>query len=343
MASLLVHGRPDYHFFEVPGSPEESYTSQEGKLIRTFHTRWDERWSFAAALIGWSEIARESDQEVFGVPVGVTRQMVRHTPIPYDEIGHLVTPAKAKTSEDLAFAAWLYPSQVVSIKGIGPKADSFYADNPTGRGPSDIYKHAEVKILFEKMSFRIPSNANYKHDGTSTNYVTRFVAPTSRIASFPFGLMKYADGSGQVALNQQYRVEHILEYVMIWHQVPIETYNVLEFVQHIKGFVGTLNNAVFENYSKGTVLMTSCRFNFYEQIMGGWATDVYMTFHVLSYRDVNNEVYFPERGHNFFFHFTDYDLVKTTGGTYNPGDANTQKHGVYLLRDFDELFLYPIS
>jgi hypothetical protein len=348
MAILQNGPLPPVDYSERPGSPEESYVGQEGKVTRTFDVAWDERWLFMQSALGFSYVATANGGKF----------VTRFPPWAYPGV------------QDVDFASvdnWLYATSVERVEGLGYPSDLVRGQNP--KDAQDVYRYeiARVTLGFTSLSYRVFTDEQMANlvlnegDGTFSQaaldsygnpdeasllrYVSRHVQPNSEYLRLPGGQMLWAtnDSGGMLQAPSgavgQGKILATLEIQYTWHQVPL-------FPRHIFDYIGCVNNdgtlgapaalldlssgsLVFQdnapglvgtgNFAPGTLLLTGIELKPYRQIVGTYAFDI--TYRMKYFSAINPQTgqkYSPERGHNYFLRWQGgtnygYELLTATG------------------------------
>src|SRR5581483_7616770 len=158
MAFLVVNGiRLTYA--ERPGSPEESFASQTGRVRRTFDVPWPQRWTFCQAMLGWSEFVQTAPGYGY---------ISRTPPQAYDAIGRIATGENGQ-----GFQPWLYASSIERMEGVGlPGQGAGVNDvgslgvSPAANGGLELfddnnifqYAFARITVGYEALPYRVVSD-----------------------------------------------------------------------------------------------------------------------------------------------------------------------------------------
>ncbi len=354
----------DVHAVEIPGSPHEVYQAGQAHVVRTFDVPWDERWHFAAAMIGYPVLA----------PDGSGGQYIkRHVPN-----GFLDWP-------DLRGQPWLFATQVQSIEGRGPRPEEV---DPEGTGR---YEKARVQILYESLNytvkpdeecrtapieilgglfreaFGLPAEQVITDESLLKRYVTRQIQPTAEALILPRGAFKWTGQPtpGVPVANTNTRIQPSAEVVYTWHHVPgipqaardlLGSVNSTQFDPLLKlrrdvrqepvhapqgGVINTI--VTEEGFAPETLLLTGVEVKPHRSIVGVKVYDVVYKFkHLDQKTDLPDGV--TTAGHNYFLRYitvagdptsnrVEYQLITRTG------TANGRR--VFAANEFRLLFQGP--
>jgi hypothetical protein len=275
-------------FKERPGSPDESYSNGQAVIRRTFDVAWSDRWKFITSMIGF--------------PINLVTPLQRETPPSY--------PVETFNGSN-----WLFPVALDKCEGVGP---------PFSDGDIARYQFARVTIRYESLTYKVAEDEASGDEGGSgvpSRFVTKTSQPSAEYLTLPQGGFKWENSNVPVTGGRgQIVPSSLINYT--WHQVPA-----LPDAVTSGKYVGTVNDAIFDKYAKGTLLCTGIDSKPYRAINGMLVYDV--TFRLKYYEPQGNG-----KGHNYFFRYTGANLTfekLTIGG--NIGGVT-----VYPKQDFSKLF-----
>lgn len=297
---------------ERPGSPQEQYTAQEGKVVRTVLVPWRERWQHIRDWLKPPFVQQRLNLDVsrneISREIPLTEEETREwIPLGIDEFGNLIS---------IRSEPWLYATDILSVRGI----------KPLGKNANDVmeYEWAEVEISFEKRSYVVRSDEEMRalyrgrgddpDDGRFSDYgpssppasgkgdifqrathgetgivnisraVTRIAQPNSRVIHFPFGKMFY-DNDGKVAINGVVAVEPHTEVILTWHDVPTSEDLIWKQVRHIASFTGAVNSINFFGYDSGRLLFNGMGVTKHFSCLGHRLSNFIMRFGYVTFTD----------------------------------------------------------
>lgn len=267
MATLSLFGN-SVSYDEVPGSPQEMVQGDGFKVRRTFLVEWNKRWLFVYGMLGGPYFNP--------VPLLDYGWISRRLPQ-----GYKTTASGLGGNGGLPSGHWMFPLSVEGIEGLG-KILSVDADGVA------TYEKAKVSLLYETVTWKILSDAKMKENGyvdpsfgnpdeaTVQRYVTKFYQPTAEYLTLPFMGMVWSEQlSTPVDLSvQPVAVPGSLgvlvpatEIMYLWRQVPGRP---LALDTHI----GSVNDAEFDGYRRGTLLLTSIDLKPYRWFLGQIVWDI---------------------------------------------------------------------
>ncbi len=214
-------------YAELVGSPQEAYEGQQGRVTRQFLVDWDKRWGLCQGLLGWSK--------VFKTAGGVT-YIQRIPPLPYKENSQAFEQAIDDTTQEIQ-NFWLYPTQIVSIEGLGLVGKNATATD--GTPPYSSYTHiavppnteacnyrkAKVTVSYESQHHKYRTDTQMKQldadhplakdriftmdggagldgwvpdEGSLARYVSRHIQPQAEFLTLPFAALFWADDNAAI-------------------------------------------------------------------------------------------------------------------------------------------------
>lgn len=342
------------------GSLKERYVGNNCSVSIQYDVSWLNRWKFALALLGNSQIATHASGKKY-----------IHRVLPHGYFGTIIPVVPG--DRDLP-KSWLWASQLENMEG---KAPIGYDANG-----APLYKEARLTVTYETVSFRMATDREMINDGQVMpgtggmpdeaerlgRYVTRFIQPTAEYFALPHGRFHWATSTttagnaylgSPVTGSQLGFIIPFQELVYIWHQVPRirkasdgrpPAYAVPKAIRKL---LGAVNSVTFDGFDPGTLLLTAVEVKPYRWIGGFYYADItYKMKYMNAVKPIDGTHYNPPRGHNYFLQmpkpptgdvntgigFVDYnyELIShnanplTTGP--NPGIR------VYREFDFKELF-----
>ncbi len=188
-------------YSERPNSPMESYKGQMYTVQRVFDVAWGDRWTFALALLGDSQVITAVDAP-YGAYVSRT--------IPQGYRTQLLGPG---TND-----RWMFPVSIDSMEPIG--ADVGYDANDVAQYTRGDAKHAGARITvsYEGTHYKvftdadmltrgyvqtdpytgltneqIGDNTEYPDESSLGRYCSVFVQPMAEYLSLPFNALKWVE------------------------------------------------------------------------------------------------------------------------------------------------------
>jgi hypothetical protein len=334
-------------YTERPGSPQESYVNNEGKVTRVFDVRWDSRGLFYDSLLGYSQVAYNRGQPYVS----------RVPPITY--------------FDDQTNEPWLYATSIERVEGVGFPSSTFQRGQ-TLVDNNNIYQYeiARITVGYQALTYRVMDDKRMLNQATLIDdvdgvtyaipaatdaygnpdessllrYVSRHIQPNTEYLRLPGGQMKWATNtsggntnvsSGALGMG---KIISTAEIQYTWHQVPI-------IPDHIYKYVGCVNNDGYltsqgtlldmptgpppfsdncpgldqpRNFAPGTLLLTGIELKPYRQITGHYAYDITYRMKFFSALLADGTLYNPERGHNYFLRWQGgsnygYELLTADG------------------------------
>lgn len=328
-------------FYTLTDGFQESYSGNNARVRVTYVVDWDLRWELCYYMLGYSEIRTDP---IFG-------RDYLHRTLPQGFQG--THKERFSGNEKDAPPTWLWASSVESIEGVNHRGI-------TKQG-APLFEVAKVTIIYETLSYRLMSDEDMiKGSGydplfpgvvdESVNlgrYVTKFVQPSAEYFSLPFGKFKWVTTPAEYVTGAQMGfIIPSMEVVYIWHQIPKKQRNQVAPPSYalptaVRKMLGSVNNAAFDGFEKGTLLLTSVEVKPYRWIGGDYYSDITYKMKYLKQtkpRD-GSEYAGDPRGHNWFMKMTsareavpDYEHFLISHDGTNTGIK------LYKELDFRELF-----
>ncbi len=332
--SITFSGIGEVQFRENKGSPKESYNPSAGfKVTRSFQVPWADRWRFCQGMLGSTSRMATGAFDSRNKPIFQVR---RKLPVAY--------PAYPLSSGKL------YPVSVDSIEGVSPQD---FDDNDVY-----VYERANITLSYESVTYNLLEDGEIDvfasllavnpSEATTQRFVTRIYQPSAEALTLPHGSFKWV-GEGSEQTNIPVLGSHAIiistaEVHYIWHAVPGRP-------SALKTHLGTVNNAIFDNFAAGTLLLLAAEYKPYREITGKRVADItYKMKHFSAIVPGSNEtgqtkgqLYNPERGHNFFLQYfsgssTEPKYRQLTHNGISTSNITSPGIPVYRERNFDELF-----
>lgn len=367
MALMTLASGRSVWYAERPNSPQESYTGGQGKAKRIFDVLWEDRLSFLAGVLGWSEPVFAED--------GTFRYIKRIPPLPYPPVSvrSLQRPWGIVEATDY----WLYATAVESIEPVGvarPNDNSVITQEGTNfrmsydlKDENEMFKHtyARLTISYDSLPYRPSSDSEmiaheFVTDAADPDesylwrYVSRTIQPHAEHLTLPFGRLFWNNDApgglaGQMMTNQTGKIIPTMEVVFTWHQVP-------GFPEQAYKLQGCINSEAISDYSPstgrvwtyepGTLLFTNMEVRNYRMATGIYCNDVVYRFKYFSAIEPHTgNVYSPARGHNYFLAFHNSVGVAPNNYCYSYQKLQDQPagggRGVYQEADLRQLFTLP--
>ena len=354
------YGRIEYK--ELKGSPHEAYVGHQGKAVRKFRVAWPSRWKFLQTFIGysWVNLAGTASAHIIRVPP-------QAHPVTVD------VPGQGSFDQP-----WLYAQDVESIEGMEPDPVGF----PQLDDEDTPYKNAAVTVAYESLTFRVLDDEamkdnSYTHDGTPTGrpedfaggrprrYLTKVIQPTAEYLKMSFGVFVFVANDPvtgkkwQPASLGQGKIIPAAEVLYQWHQFPTYKTTVADeatrvyYPPAVKTHLGTVNDAEFDGYNKGTLLFTAFEYKPYRMIGGHVSGDLVYKMKHFEPNSLTGSIS-NTTGHNYFIRpdvrntnpFTRLPLQWTRAASRLDGSEtspeyppdNTDDVYLYNYRDFKKLF-----
>ncbi len=297
-------------YSERPSSPTESYRGQMYTVQRVFDVAWGDRWTFALALLGDSQVLTDPD-----APYGVF--LSRKIPQGY----------KTQVLGPDTGARWMFPVSIDSMEPIG--ADLGYDANDVAQYTRGDAKHAgaRITVTYEGTHYKVLSDSEmttagytqqdprtgdenldptdttvYPDESSLARYCSVFVQPMAEYLSLPFNALRWAElndkanndpgmaaALGNVAqdatksypgspvTNSYGRIIPSTEVNITWHMVP-------KVPKAMYTALGKVNAAPFNDpYGRftalpGQLLLTNAELKPYRWIGGKYLFDISYKF-----------------------------------------------------------------
>jgi hypothetical protein len=247
----------------------------------------------------------------------------------------------------------LYASRISRVVGVGvPTSGDTYTD-PTGVTGSRIaaFEKAKVTVQYEARPYIVLSDggaidATYgRNECSLRRFVTKQATPNVEIRTAPMGAYKYvASGTPIVEVGSQ-KTFASYNLQITWHQVP--DYAVPSLIHnpflsspsYTDSCIGRVNNAAFNGYPVGTLLLLGVQFRPYQMAFPWREIRCYDITYLLKYFNPVSGV-----GHNHVFTTlatpgVGWYEVTTTGATnLSGGSAFSDNVSIYNWYDFTKLF-----
>jgi len=327
-------------YFELPGSPEESYANGQAHVRRTFITPWHLRWAFCTIMLGWTEVRGKGTTKPY---------LSRKPPEPFKELG----PQYSDRTQ-----SWLYATTIESVKGKAPvNKDAWYRDEDFETGPyteDDCYKYewAEVVVGYESLSYRVlwdhemlDDRYAYKdgdvpdeskgNDKGLARYVTKVRHPAAEYLTLPFGVWKWPDN--KVAATGSGRIVPSTEILYTWHKIPVHY-----IPKASSEYLGCVNKTRFDRYPAQTLLYQSFEQKPYRDLTGDLVVDITYKMKYFNPEPPAEGSTAPAKGHNHFLKFSpqsgnpwQFQPLSVSGGAE---PATTDGNRPFNEREFADLF-----
>lgn len=308
---------------ERPGSPTETFTGDTLRIRRVFDVAWEDRWAFMIALLGY---CRVSGSQILRVIPDAYLPAVNYAGIGNEN-------------------SWAHAISIEQVEPIGKQCvDSDYVASYevariTVNYESRTYKiktDAEMVSLFGLPDESLPASQVFGSDITKGRHVSRFLQPTAEVLTLPFGVTKWVDDPPpapprlpEKAVSGLTKLIGALEVTYVWHEVP--------FFKNFTSFLGTVNNAYFDNYPPQTLLLIAAEKKPKRMIDGNLVFDYTYKCKFMSQSPAYPTSYNGGKGgHNHFLRWNvstesyKYTLMTTDG--YTTGQT------IYPLSNFSDLF-----
>lgn len=347
---------------ELPTSPHEKYTHRHGQATRTFRlTSWPGRWDFAAYVLGWCEPRFAGDgtfshlrrilPDAYLPTVNVVPVQRYHHRLDVDDHGRTVEAGSVEAEEQER--PWLWATDVVSVKGVGPQKTTFLPGLDPGLAAFSTYPEARVEVSYEVRHYRLVLDEEMVEKGMrridadgklvpdeshASRYCSFHPQPVTLHASVPQDGMRWASTApaglaGEVARAETPYIKRSVDCQLRWYGVP-------GLPAGLHDLLGTVNDRAFEvrppgqhhKFSAHTLMYLGFRLHTYRQVTGGYAHDVALLFS--HFPDGHNrELAFPPGGA--------YRYATLTTAGYSPASDDYLKKMLYAEADFRKLFTLP--
>lgn len=303
----------------VPGSPNEGFASDRSYATRIFDVPWAARQKAIQAILGYPKAQTAADG---------TKFVSRVTPAYH--------PDYLRTSDNRPF---LYATKVSRAQDVGFR----------GKSAADVsqYELCRLTVEYESLSYDVLQDQEMHSQPVDESIWTRYVTIRGQPAAEYLTInssnanssgFKYVTGSlaGQFIVQGLGKIIPKINLQCTWHQlpqasIPGRAFNLtLNAAGAIETTMGCVNNATFNNYPKGTLLLLAAEVKPCLSPIGDRIFDV--TYAIVYFEPVSG------KGHNYIYSPKDSDWIEatTTGGT----NAGVQADGIsiYNWRDFSKLF-----
>lgn len=348
---------------EIPTSPQEQYTSQDGRALRTFRVRsWADRWDFAAYMLGWSApvfgdggafryIHRELP-DVY-LPTVAVVEVQRYLGAPADDFGDETGEGPDGIESIDVEKPWLWASNIERMIGKGRQTSTILPGLPPGLGTFTSFPEAEVEVSYEARHYRLTDDQSLRdHQLTYVDssgvsnpdeaYCARYCSyhPQPQVLSVfvPQDGMKWgADApvgmAGQPSTNESHRYKYTVDVQIQWYAVP-------GIPLGLASQLGTVNDrnwmirppGTVRKFEAHTLIYLGYRLHSYRQITGDYVHDISLLFSHFE-EGHNKDLCFPPGGN--------YRWTTLGTASYSTDSDDYLKHMVYQESNFADLFRLP--
>jgi hypothetical protein len=310
-------------FWELQGSPQESYSGEKTVVRRTFLVPWRARFAWAQAMTGYPKLQGAHIQRV--LPQGY-----EHLPAP---------------SDDPTITLWLFPTQVDSMEGY-----KFLGKETEGSFELIRYAFARVTLTYESVTYKVVADGEtlgsggYPDESLLKRYVTKIVQPAVEYMTLPYGQYKYVPEEGNPptgtpVLGTNGTMQAYSDITYTWHQVPRlpPGSGYAGYITAVFTHPGTVNESVFDGFPPETLLLLSVESRPYRTIGG-----VYVFDYIYKMRYRNNKQHPPnagstDKGHNHIL-WQRNDNPATYGYYKLTADGTGSTRSPLGKQDFSKLF-----
>lgn len=293
--------------------PTEVFSPEGATSERSYFCDWEDRYDVIKWLVGEAAIWSDAGDDT-------------------------VTRIPPQTHPDAEFADKWFCTKVVSITGHKPTGD---AGGPAWSLPSPEYERAEIKCLFEYVSY-----AADKADDEVTTEQDRYtiapghpfndIATSAEYVTMPGGSLNFLESGG---VGPPYTAPHMTtipygigfpmmreKFSFTWERVPFTGFQPSSTLrQRVQGtaanrtYIGSVNKTTFGNYPAGTLQLQGCEPRLMLDPTGtGWVWRIKYIFE-----------YAPDGMHNLYFFdsrrdpTTNAPLTPSLSGWYQAGRGPT--------------------
>lgn len=319
-----------YSFTECyPDSIEESWEPDRSTATRSYIGPWANRINFCRFVLGGPKNVVTAGGDTY-----ITRQIPHEYPVDL-------------TTRPVGTA--LYASRISRVTGVGnPSSGNTYED-PTGVSGSriSVFEKARVTVQYEARPYIVLSDgaaidATYgRNECSLRRFVTKQAVPNVEIRTMMMGAFKYVASGTPIVETGSHKTFASYNLQITWHQVP--DYAVPSLIHnprlsspsYIDDCIGRVNNAAFNGYPVGTLLLLGVQFRPYQMAFPWLEVRCYdITYQIKYFNPVSGA------GHNHV-----YTTLATPGVGWwevtNSGASNSlyaDNYSIYNYYDFTKLF-----
>lgn len=315
--------------WDLTESPQETFLQGQSRATAKVLCQYTQRHLLIDAVTGWSAVSQ--------VAVGGAVRSILHRSVPLDYPEHYGLWCVGSPTNSGLSPMGPAPSQVIlhppgqSLPPSGHRLPLGAAFIPTRYQPT--YRTARVTLQFSSLPYTVlvdsqvlsedPKYLGQPDEGDALRrgirrYIQRQAFPAGKYITVPGYYLYYKQSGNPVPQSQAQFFQPAMDIRYDWYQIPENNLP----IQAWNSIPGTLNDATFDGFPKGTLLCMQPTFKTETNAFGQQECTVTYTFRFLPNWDATPPI--PEapsaRGHNWFW-------------TVPPADSTDPDKGMLVLRE----------
>lgn len=340
---VLTHNGKTFTFvWDVPGSPEETFLTDQARATARVRIAYDKRHEFIDYMAGFAQVITSAGKTYIS----------RKSPYLYPYHESLYCVGSPRTEGLTPYGAVPSVTYTIPLMGVNVVFPS--------EGQPD-YLDARVTLLFSSLPYRIRPDtevlgspgrtlAGLPDEGDALRrgirrYITRSARPAGKLITIPGNFLYYENTNVPIPGSSATFFQPALDLQYVWHHVPEEALPTQAWIN----IPGSVNSEVFDGWPAETLLCQNPTFRYSNSVFGKPQYDVTYTFRFLPNWDPpppngnGAAVTGTARGHNYFPRIDPTDgkvkyIRAKTRGLHFLGHVIATGSSPYRTADFTALF-----